>query len=283
MVRRPVLDPQQLFTDLRLVVGIAVLEVAADHVADDAVFRDVGLGDRLDRLAVAEDRDGVGDLLDLVQLVADDDRRDPLLAEAQDQVEQMVGVVVVESGGRLVEDEELDLFRQGLRDLDQLLLSDADLIDGRGRVLVEADALEQLARLEVGLVPVDEAAGALALIVEEDVLGDRQVGAEGELLMDDDDALRLAVAEALELHLVAHEDDVAVVGAVRVDPRQHLHEGGFAGAVLAADGVDLAALDREVHVRERLDAGEGLGDVAHLENDLAHVRRLPREGLTGGA
>ena len=159
MVRGPVLDAQQLLADVRLVVGVAVLEVAADHVADDAVLRDIGLGDRLDRLAVADDRDGVGDLLDLVQLVADDDRRDPLLREAQDQVEQVVGVLVVERGGRLVEDEELDLLRERLRDLDELLLADADLIDLRRRVLLQTDALEQLARLEVGLVPVDEAAG----------------------------------------------------------------------------------------------------------------------------
>ena len=33
VVRRPVLDAQQLLADVRLVVGVAVLEIAADHVA----------------------------------------------------------------------------------------------------------------------------------------------------------------------------------------------------------------------------------------------------------
>ena len=111
----------------------------------------------------------------------------------------------------------------------------------------------------------------LLLVVEEDVLGDREVGAEGELLMDDDDALGLAVAKALEGDFLAFEDDVAVVRAVRVDARQHLHESRLAGAVLAADGVDLAALDLEVDVRECFHAGEGLGDAAHLENVVRHV------------
>lgn len=56
-MRRPVLDAQDLVTDVRGVVGVAVLEVATDHVLDDALFGDILLGDRLDRLAVADDRD----------------------------------------------------------------------------------------------------------------------------------------------------------------------------------------------------------------------------------
>ena len=117
--------------------------------------------DRLDRLAVADDRDRVGDLLDLVQLVADDDRRDALPLEVQDQVEQVIGVLVVERGGGLVEDEELHLLRERLRDLDELLLADADVHDLRRGVLAQADAGEELRRLEVRLVPVDQAAAAL--------------------------------------------------------------------------------------------------------------------------
>ena len=156
MVGRPVLDAQDLLADVRRVVGVAVLEVAADHVLDDALFGDVVLDDRLDRLAVADDGDGVGDLLDLVELVADDDRRDALLLQVQDQVEQVVGVLVVQGRGRLVEDEQLHPLRQGLRDLDELLLADADVEDLRRRVLPQADPGEQLCRLLVGLVPVDE-------------------------------------------------------------------------------------------------------------------------------
>ena len=97
---------------------------------------------------------------------------------------------------------------------------------------------------------------ALDLVVEEDVLGNRKVGAQRELLVDDDDALGLAVADVAERHRLALEDDVALVAAVRVDPAQHVHEGGLAGAVLAADGVDLAAPDREGHVLSALTPGK---------------------------
>ena len=63
-------------------------------------------------------------------------------------------------------------------------------------MLLQADAGQQFLRLEVGLVPVDEAALG-ALVAEEDVLGDREVGAEGQLLVDDDDAGGLAVVANL--------------------------------------------------------------------------------------
>ena len=50
----------------------------------------------------------------------------PCSCRLQDQVEQVVGVLVVERRGRLVEDQQLDFLRERLGDLDELLLADAD-------------------------------------------------------------------------------------------------------------------------------------------------------------
>ena len=110
-----------------------------------------------------------------------------------------------------------------------------------------------------------------ALVAEEDVLRDREEGHQRELLVDDHDALGLGVVDRPELDLVALEEDRAVVGAVRVHTREHLHEGRLAGTVLAADRVDLATLDRHRHVLQCLDAGEGLGDGLHLKNGVGHA------------
>ena len=59
-----------------------------------------------------------------------------------------------------------------------------------------------------------------------------------------------------EAALLALVDDLALVGAVRIDPAQHLHQRRFAGAVFAADRVDLAGLHDEVDVAQRLHARE---------------------------
>ena len=108
------------------------------------------------------------------------------------------------------------------------------------------------------------------LVAEEDVLGDRQHRHQRKLLVDDDDALAFAVVDAFEVAFLAAIDDLAVIGAGRIDARQHLHQRRLAGAVLADHGVDFALLDAEVDVRQRLDAGKRLGDAAHLQNRRSH-------------
>src|SRR5690606_23631674 len=78
-------------------------------------------------------------------------------------------------------------------------------------------------------------------------------------------------ADRLEVLFFALVDDLAVIAAAGVNPAQHLHQGGFAGAILAHDGVDFAFPHVQVDVRQRLDAWEGLGDAAHLQNSIAHA------------
>ena len=104
--------------------------------------------------------------------------------------------------------------------------------------------VQQLPASALAQVPVDEAAAAALLVAEEDVLRDREVGDQRELLVDDHDPDVLAVADAAEVDGLAVVDDLAVVAAGRVDARQHLHQRGLAGAVLTADRVDLAAARR---------------------------------------
>ena len=130
---------------------------------------------------------------------------------------------------------------------------------------------EQLGGLGVRLVPVDPAALG-ALVAQVDVLGDRQERAQGELLVDDHDARVLAGPDVAEGDHVAVVMDLPRVGAVRVDPGQHLHQRRLPRPVLTADRVDLATLHLEVHVLEGLDSRELLGDVTHLKDVVAHRR-----------
>ena len=142
----PVADLEEHLARVGLVRRVAVVEVAADHPADDPVLVDTAVAEleRLDGAAVADDRDGVGDLLDLVELVADHDAGDAAVAQAPEQSQQVLAVALVERGRGLVEDQQLDVLGQRLGDLDQLLLADADVADERVGVLVEAHAGQQL-------------------------------------------------------------------------------------------------------------------------------------------
>ena len=104
---------------------------AEQHLAPDHHAREARLGRALarngvDPLAAPQDRDPVGDLEHLVQLVADEDDRRALLLEALDDPEQLARLLRGQHGGRLVEDQDLGAAVEGLQDLDALLLPDAD-------------------------------------------------------------------------------------------------------------------------------------------------------------
>src|SRR5215813_9022498 len=74
---------------------------------------------------------------------------------------------------------------------------------------------------------------ALRLAPEKDVLGHRQLRHEVQLLMDDGDAVPLGLARRMDCDGRAVDDDLALILAD--GPAQHLHQGRFAGAVLAEE------------------------------------------------
>jgi hypothetical protein len=94
--------------------------------------------------------------------------------------------------------------------------------------------------------------------------------------VDDHNAGVFAGPDVLELLDLALVHNVPVVASVRVNARENLHQGGLAGAVLAADGVDLAGLDPQAHVIQRFNAREFLGNGPHLEDDRVRLRGLGR-------
>ena len=114
----------------------------------------------------------------------------------------------------------------------------------------------------------------------EDVLGHRHVRAERDLLVDEADPEFLRPRRRGDLHRLAVQDDLAAVGAQ--DAVDDVHQRGFPGAVLAGDGVHLAAAQLEVDAAQRLDRAERLADVGDFQDDLVgHDPRL-RTGCARG-
>ena len=98
-------------------------KLAPDHQPDELLLRHLRrLADAGDA-AILHDRHPVGDLEDLGHAVRDIDDRNPLRGEAPDGAEKMAALVDGQRRGRLVEDEQLQLVREALGDLDHLLLA----------------------------------------------------------------------------------------------------------------------------------------------------------------
>ena len=137
----PALDREQALGNLGNAQRITIRHLSPDHALDDAAFADLlaVAVDGLNRGAVAQHGDLVGDLGQFVELVRNDDRSDALSPELDEQTQQSVAVGFVEAGGRLIEDQQLHLLGEGLGDLDKLLLADSQIGDERIRRFLEPD------------------------------------------------------------------------------------------------------------------------------------------------
>jgi hypothetical protein len=213
-----------------------------------------------------------GDLGQLLQPVRDVDDPDAAVAEVADHREQLLDLGVRQRGGRLVHHEDARPQRQRLRDLDELLLADAQRPQRPRRVDLDARAGEQVAGVGEQPAAVEQPQARARLAPEEEVLGHGHLRHEVELLVDRGHARRLRVARPMERDRLAVDLHRAVV--VVEHAREHVDEGRLAGAVLAEQRVHLAVAQLEVDAAQRVHAAEALGDPAHAEQwrALAHGR-----------
>ncbi len=202
------------FADLRLLFGEQRRDVAPDHFAHQAVDRDVLREVGGDEGAVAHDGDAVAEIEDLVEAVRDEQDAGAPVAQRPRNREQAVDLDAAECGRRFVHDEDFGIERDGLGDLDDLLVGDGKTVRDAVRMDRHAEAAEQLARPGAHRGPVDEPEAATRLPADEDVLGDREVREERRLLVDDRDAGGLTVGRAPEGDLVPVDDEASRVGVV---------------------------------------------------------------------
>ena len=241
---------------------------AADDEADNVVGR--RLGDRLfaHLQPVTHHHHAVGDAEDLVEPVGDVDHADATGAQPAHGDEEALHLVGRQARGRLVEHQEVAVDDQRAGDGDQRFLGAREAVHARGRVDVAADLRQRRRGACLRRAPVDEAdragpAGPWKALADAHVLGDRHPFDEAEVLVDEGDGLSLAARlGAVAIGRAANGD---LTGIGTHDAAEGLDDGGFAGAVLAEEGDDLAPADREAHALERPRPAERLDDVVEAQ------------------
>src|SRR5438105_12465037 len=130
-----------------------------------------------------------------------------------------------------------------------------------------ADLFEQLPRALSPLAPADPPPAPGALQTEGNVLGHRQIGKEGQLLIDGGDAQLVGTAWIVLLDRLPGDLEASRVGLV--SPGDDLDEGRLAGAVLAYERVHFTGLQLERNALQGLNAGKRLADLCEFE-ESAH-------------
>ena len=165
-------------------------DLAAGHQLDQLGFRNVVGGHRLDLVAVAQDRDAVGDLLDLAHAVRHVDDADAGGFELGDEVEELGGLGIGERSRRFVEDEQAHFGQERLGDFHHLLVGARQLRHLVVGPQVEIELAHDLARAGAHGSAIEEAAGG-DFAAEEEVFFDGQFRHQAEFLehrADPDDA-----------------------------------------------------------------------------------------------
>ena len=258
----------------RIELGHVAPDHEAGHLERLQAF-DVAGGDMA---SVAQNRDAIGDRLHLVQAMGDVEDGDALGAQLADDLEQALGLDGRENGRRLVEGDDLMRHQQGASDLHELPVGDGEAADLPVRVDAGAELTQDGARpLAHGRV-VDEAE-APDLAPEKEILRDRQVGGEQDLLVNENDALAFRIDRPRERDRLAVQMKIAFRG--REMAREDAHQGRLAGAVLPDDRMHLTGLQVERNPAQDLDGPEGFGDALCAKNgfhellrmsDIAHAR-----------
>ena len=248
-------DDEPLLADLALALfGEQSRHRAPDHHADHLVDRQPVDGPGRDDLPVLHHGHPVGDAQNLFEPVRNVDDADALGTQPRDDLMQPLGVLRREHRRRLVEDDDLDLARQRLGDLDHLLMRDGERAGPQRGIDVETERGDQF-----GSAPPERAPGNnRSQFAEKDVLRHRQVRRQRQLLMDDGDALGARFPWAPEIDMFAGDADLAAARGhfAPQDP----HQGGLAGAVFANQRMHLAGLNLEVHAAQGAHAAEAFRD-----------------------
>ena len=160
--------------------------------------------------SLAHDDDPVADVEDVGEAMAHEEDRDAALLEPGDEVEKEPDLLGRQRRGGLVHEQQSRLELERPRDGDHLALAAGE----RAGLPVRVDAQPEVRDEALGLgrhrAPVEQAdrpVAALQLTAQEDVGGDVEVGAQGEVLVDHLDPAAAGVERAPEC------DGLAVAGA----------------------------------------------------------------------
>ena len=243
-------------------------DLAPDHRVGELRRRGLGGIEGRDHLAAPHHRHAVGQAHDLAQLVGDEDDRLVLALEHPQHLEQLVGLGRRQHRGRLVEHQDFRAAHQRLQDLDPLLQADRQFADDRVGIDLEAVFPPELGE------PLADRARALgeqraALGAEHDVLEHAERRHQHEMLMHHADAVADRLARGADPDRLAVDADFAGVGFV--EAVENRHQRRFAGAVLADDAVDDAALDDEIDVIVGVNRAEALVDADQLDGGRGFI------------
>ncbi len=235
----------------------AIVDLDVDRARRPDELADGAVGDEA---APVHHEDVAAHLLDLAEVMARQQHRGALRAEATDQLADLADLAGVEAVRRLVEHEKLRPPEQQPREPQPLLHAlrvRPDLsIDRRAEVGQRERAVE------IGVLH----PGAAGLPPQAQIAHAGQVRDERRLLDHRADPDELARARR-----DAGPEEARRAAGTSLETRQHPQRRRLPGAVRPEQAVDLARVHREREILDRADLAEGLPEALDLDDRIRHT------------
>ena len=210
--------------------------------------------------AAVDDRDPVGELVGLVEVLRGQQHRAALGDQVADGVPHLAAGARVEAGGRLVEEDQRRPGDQAGGQVEPAPHATGELRDLLVAGVLEAEPAEQLlgGRARPLLVDAEQPAEQVEVLAGGEVLVDRGV------LPGDADQL----AHHVRVLLDVDAEDLRAAAVHREQRGEHLEHRGLAGAVGSEDAEDLAAAYLQVDAVDGPQVAEGLHEAVGSDCQL---------------
>ena len=216
---------------------------------------ELGEGAVHDDPTLVEDRDPVGELFGLVQVLRREQHRRAVLGELLDGLPHLDAPLGVEPGRRLVEEDDRRIPDEAHRDVEAAAHATRVRRHLPRRRVGQREAVEQVVRDRARVLEVPQPGDQHEVLPPgEDLVDGRELSGEADRLP----------------HVRRLRGDIEAVdaGSARVGPEQRgqdLHDRGLAGPVRAEQGEDAAPRHVEVHAAQHLQLLVRLLQALHVD------------------
>ena len=250
-----------------------IVNMPADHHFDKPV-----LGHGADRFGrdlapITKHGDAIADLKDLVETVRNEQNGGPALDQPADDRKQRADLLIGQRRGRLVQNENLDVFRQRLGDLHQLPLASGQRGHAGFRIDPDVHPVEQRLHAGAHRRKIDNGpASPPRLPAGVDVLDDADIREHHEMLIDDADGA--GALHARSLHRPAANKQPSAIFPFQAG--YDFHQRRLARPVLPQKAVNLARKQFEAHVLQRTGRAIGFREARCAQQDGGRNARADR-------
>ena len=147
-----------------------------------------------------------------------------MLLQASQDLHQLFHFSLAKGAGGLVQDQDPGIFRERLGDLDHLHFAHPQGINDRARIHIQLVFLQDIARIGIELVPIDQSA-FYRFLAQEDIFAHSTGRHQGQFLVNDGNPLLNSFMNGTlaEFQFFAVVYNVAFITPIRINAGKDLH------------------------------------------------------------